>query len=170
MRVLSWSEPNYCAWFVLSVSSLPLSVMLSSCHTCIVFVPRALRQHYALAVALHRCNSRLGTKTTRRSWTFSLHEILKCAHLKFTIYSRKQTYIHITSANAVMLLLGSLRLTPIKPPLKNNYDLQTRLVWSNLLLTLRGAMFREVPLNQSPTVRPLKSVTTARQQLAEVKV
>ena len=31
-------------------------------------------------------------------------------------------------------------------------------------------MFREVPLNQSATVRPLKSVTTARLQLAEVKV
>ena len=116
--------------------------MVSSCHACIVFVPRALRRRCALAVALHRHNSGLGTKTTRRSWTFSLHEIFKCAHLKFTLYSRKQTYIHTTSANAVTLVWGSLRLTPIKAPLKNNYDPQRRLVWSNLLLTLGGAMFR----------------------------
>ena len=97
-------------------------------------------------------------------------QYLIVAHLKFTVYSRKQTYIHTTSANAVTLVWGSLRLAPIKALLKNNYDPQRHLVWSNLLLTLGGAMFREVPFNQSPTVRPLKSVTTARQQLAEVKV
>ena len=155
---------------MLSVSSLPLSVMVSSCHACIVFIPRASRRRCALAVALHQHNSGLGTKITRRSWTFCLHEIFNCAHLKFTVYSRKQTYIHTTSANAVTLVWGSLRLAPIKALLKNNYDPQRHLVWSNLLLTLGGAMFREVPFNQSPTVRPLKSVTTARQQLAEVKV
>ena len=94
MHGLTWSELNYCAWFVLSVSSLPLSVMVSSCHACIVFVPRASRRRCTLAVALHRRNSGLGTKTTRRSWTFSLHEIFKCAHLKFTVYGRKQTDIH----------------------------------------------------------------------------
>ena len=35
--------PEYYAWFVLSVSSLLLSVMVRSCHACInvVFVPRA---------------------------------------------------------------------------------------------------------------------------------
>ena len=39
MHGLTWSELNYCAWFVLSVSSLSLSVMVCSCHACI-FVPR----------------------------------------------------------------------------------------------------------------------------------
>ena len=46
----------------------------------------------------------------------------------------------------------------IKALLKNNYDPQRRLVWSEkLILTLRGAMFREAPLNQGATVKPLKS-------------
>ena len=45
--------------------------------------------------------------------TISLHEILKSAHLKFTVYGRKQTDLHTTSTNAVMLVWGSLRLSPI---------------------------------------------------------
>ena len=32
---LTWSELNYCVWFVLSVSSLSLSVMVRSCHACV---------------------------------------------------------------------------------------------------------------------------------------
>ena len=47
-----------------------------------------------------------------RETTFGLHEIFKCAYLKFTVYGRKQTYIHTTSANAVTLVWGSLRLAP----------------------------------------------------------
>ena len=35
MHGLAWSEFNYCTWFALSVSSLPLSVMLRSCHSCV---------------------------------------------------------------------------------------------------------------------------------------
>ena len=46
----------------------------------------------------------------------------------------------------------------IKVPLKNSFDPQRRLGWSEkILLTYRGAMFRDAPLNQSATVRPLKS-------------
>ena len=45
--------------------------------------------------------------------TFGLHEILNCTYLKFTVYCRKQTYIHTTSANAVTLVWGLLRLAPI---------------------------------------------------------
>ena len=45
-----------------------------------------------------------------------LPEIFKCTHLKFMVYGRKQTYIdtyiHKTSANAVTLVWGSLRLAP----------------------------------------------------------
>ena len=95
------------------MSSLPLSVMVSSCHVCIVFVPRASRRCCALAVAPHRHNSGLGTKTTPGSWTFGLHEIFKCAHLKFMVYGRKQTYTQLPHM-PVTLVWGSLRLTPIK--------------------------------------------------------
>ena len=57
--------------------------------------------------------------------------------------------------------------TLIKALLKNTYDPQRHLVWSEkILLTLRGPMLREAPLNQSTTMRPLKSEL----QLAEVKV
>ena len=45
--------------------------------------------------------------------TLGLHEIFKFAHLKFTVYGRGQTDIHTTSANAVTLVWGSLRLVPI---------------------------------------------------------
>ena len=38
-----------------------------------------------------------------------LHEIFKYAHLKFTVYGRKDTH---TFANAVTLVWGSLRLAP----------------------------------------------------------
>ena len=99
------------------VSSLPLSVMVFSCHACVnlrvVFISWALRRHCTLAVALHRHNSGLGISHARKHLrTFGLHEILKCAHLKFTVYGRKQTDIHTTSANAVTLVWSSLRLAP----------------------------------------------------------
>ena len=99
------------------VSSLPLSVMVCSCHACVnlrvVFVSWALRQHCTLAVALHRHDSGLGISHARNHLrTFGLHEILKCTHFKFTVYGRKQTDIHTTSANAVTLVWGSLRLAP----------------------------------------------------------
>ena len=116
MHGLTWSELNYqyVVWFILSVSSLPLSVMVRSCHACVpwvVFIPRLpLRRRYALAVALHRCDSRLRhieiVHETTRGSTFSLHEIFKCAHLNITVYVRKQTY----TQHPVTLVWGSLRL------------------------------------------------------------
>ena len=36
----------------------------------------------------------------------------KCYHLKFTVNGRKQASIHTHFRNAVMLVWGSLRLTP----------------------------------------------------------
>ena len=62
----------------------------------------------ALAVALHRCDSGLGILHAQNyPRTFDLHEILKCAHLNFTVYGRKQTdihtYMHTTSTNVVTL-------------------------------------------------------------------
>ena len=82
------------------VSSLPLSVMVCSCHACVnlrvVFVSWALRRHCTLAVALYRHDSGLGISHARNHLiTFGLHEILKCAHLKFTVYGRKQTYTQL---------------------------------------------------------------------------
>ena len=58
--------------------------------TRIVFVPRASRRRCALAVALHRRDSGLGIR---------MHETT-------------HTYTHTTSANAVTLVWGSLRLAP----------------------------------------------------------
>ena len=43
---------------------------------------------------------------------FGLHEILKYAHSKFTVYGRKYTYTQLPP-NAVMLVWGLLRLAPI---------------------------------------------------------
>ena len=67
-----------------------------------------------LAVALHQHDSGLGILHARNHpRTFSLHEIFKCAHLKFTVYGRKQTDIHKTFTIAVTLVWGSLRLPPV---------------------------------------------------------
>ena len=70
------------------------------------------------AVAMRASSSLLGFTPTRQraghiAYTKGLHEIFKYAHLKFTVYGRKHTYIHTTSANAVTLVWGSLRLVPI---------------------------------------------------------
>ena len=37
-----------------------------------------------------------------------------CAHLKFTVYGRKQASIHTHVRNAVTLVWGSLRLAPTR--------------------------------------------------------
>ena len=49
------------------------------------------------------------------AWTFNYHEILECAHLKFTVSGQsKQTNKHYTHlCNAVTLVWDSLRLTPM---------------------------------------------------------
>ena len=71
------------------------------------------RRRCALAVALHRRDSWLSILYARNyPRTFDLHEIFKCARLKFTVYGRKHRYIHTTFANAVTLVQGSLRLDP----------------------------------------------------------
>ena len=115
MRVLTWSKLNYRVLCVIStVCEQPALV----CHGQQLPCVHCLRSS-SFTLTLHSGRSPSSTqqwaghKTTRRSWTFSLHEIFKCAHLKFTVYGRKQTYIHTTSANAVTLVWGSLRLAPI---------------------------------------------------------
>ena len=40
--------------------------------------------------------------------------LVKYAHLKFTVYGRKQASIHTHVRNTVTLVWGSLRLAPIK--------------------------------------------------------
>ena len=103
----------YCLWAA-------LSVMVRSCHACVnwvVFIPRASHGCCTLPVALHQRDSGLGISHSHaRNYlrTFNLHEIFKCAHLKFMVYGRKQTYIHTTSANAVTLVWGLLTLTSTK--------------------------------------------------------
>ena len=102
MHGLAWSELNYCTWFALSVSSLPLSVMVHSCHSCVNlsrlrssgFTP-TLRSGSSPAPTRQRAGISHARNFQR---TFGLHEIFKCAHLKFTVYGCKQTYIHTTSA------------------------------------------------------------------------
>jgi len=69
MHGLTWSELNYSAWFVLFVSSLPLSVMVCSS-------PSPTWQ-WAGHIACMK----------------GLHEIFKYAHLKFTVYGHKHTVI-----------------------------------------------------------------------------
>ena len=90
MHGLTWSELNYCAWFVLSVSSLPLSVMVCSCHACVNsshlcslgFTPMLCSDSSPSPTR----DSGLGIS---HAWnyvrTFGLHEIF---HLKFTVYRR----------------------------------------------------------------------------------
>ena len=111
MHGLAWSELNYCAWFVLSVSSLPLSVMLHSCHAC---VNLSRLRSLGFTPMLHSGSS--PSPTQQRAGishaqnfprTFGLHEIFKCAYLNFAVYGRN---IHTTFANAVMLVWGSPQL------------------------------------------------------------
>ena len=116
----------YCAWFLLSVSSLLLSVMVSSCHAWVNLIRlRSLGFTPTLrsgrSPSLTR-DSGLAVQKLPQDLTFGLHEIFKCAHLKFTVYGRKQTDIHTTSANAVTLVWGSLRLAPINWLLDGNAD------------------------------------------------
>ena len=66
---------------ICTVSSLPLSVMVQSCHACVVFVPRA---SFTLTL-------RSGSSPSRRDSELGpkgFHEIFKYAHLKFTVCGR----------------------------------------------------------------------------------
>ena len=107
----AWTYLNsYYAWFVLSVSSLPLSVIVRSCHVCVnlrvVFVPWA-----SFALTLRSGSS--PSPTRQRCGHIRMHETNRLRSFKFTVYGCKQTDIHTTSANAVTLVWGSLRLAPI---------------------------------------------------------
>ena len=50
---------------------------------------------------------------TMQGHSFSLREVFKCAHLKFTVYGHKQANIHTHMCNAVPIVWCSLRLVPI---------------------------------------------------------
>ena len=88
---LTWSKLNNCVWFVSSVSSLPLSVMVRGCHAC----PNLSRlrsgflsRRWALAV---------GPSSTAGWHETSLRGIFKCAHLKFMVHGYKQAYTRISA-------------------------------------------------------------------------
>ena len=72
----------YCLWAAcpcLSWSAVAMRVL-----TWVVFIPRASHRCCALAVALYRRDSRLGISHAQNyPRTFGLHEIFKCAHLKY---------------------------------------------------------------------------------------
>ena len=70
------------------------------------------RVRVTLTLTLHRRSSRLGLSHAQNyPRTFGLHKIFKCAYLKFMVYGRKHTH---NFPNAVTLVWGSLRLTPIR--------------------------------------------------------
>ena len=98
----------YCLWA--ACPCLSWSTVAMRALTWVVFVPRA-----SFTLTLHFGSS----PSLTQQWagdiacTKGLHEIFKYTHLKFTVYGRKHTYIHTTSANAVTLVWGSLRLAPI---------------------------------------------------------
>ena len=84
--------------YVLSVSSLPLSVTVHSCHAY-VNLSCFVRQGSFTATL---CSGSSPSPTRQRAGparkTISLHEIFKPAHLKFTVRIWPQTDIHTTSS------------------------------------------------------------------------
>ena len=87
-----------------------MSVMVRSCHACVNFVPWAsftstLRSGSSPSPMRQRARPIACTKLP-----VDVREIFTCAHLKFTVYGRKQTDIHTISANAVTLVWGSPQL------------------------------------------------------------
>jgi len=88
----AWTYLNsYYAWFVLSVSSLPLSVIVRSCHVCVnlrvVFVP------WASFVPTLRSGSS-PSPTRQRRGHIRMRETTRVRSFKFTVYGCKQTDIH----------------------------------------------------------------------------
>ena len=92
MICMAWL-PEYYAWFVLSVSLL-LSVMVRSCHACVNFVPRVSFTSTLRSGSSPSPTRQRAGPAWNHPWTFSLHEIFTCVHLKFTVYGRKQTDRH----------------------------------------------------------------------------
>ena len=111
-------EANSTIGVICTVCKQPALVCHSSCHALMSSsffgLPSRQCRRCALAVALHRRNSGLGISHAQKLRTFGLHEIFKCAHLIYGIWpqTHRHTYIHTTSANAVTLVWGSLRLAP----------------------------------------------------------
>ena len=107
--------------------------MVRSCHAC------ATRSNFFFTPTLRSDSSPSPTIDLRQR--FSLCEIFKHAHLKFTVYGRKQASkqasIHTHVHNAVTLMWGSLMLAPIKAKLLADGDLE--IIKVHLLYTLRGA-------------------------------
>ena len=107
----------YCLW--VACTCLSWSTVAMCALTWVVYVSRASRQHCALAVALHRRHSGLGISSAWKLRSvfmkylkmrlFKIYGIWPQAY----IYTYIHTYIHTTSANAVMLVWGSLRLVPM---------------------------------------------------------
>ena len=102
----------YCLW--VACPCLSWSTVAMCALTWVVFVPRASHRYCALAVALHRRDSGLGISHARKLRSV----FMKCLKMRlFKIYgiwlqAYIHTYIHTTSANAVTLVWGSLRLAP----------------------------------------------------------
>ena len=82
---------SYCLWVASHCVSWSAVAMCAL--TWVIFVPWASRSCWALAVALHRCDSGLGIS---HAWNYlriiGLHEIFKCAYLKLMVYGRKHTH------------------------------------------------------------------------------
>ena len=73
----TWSELNYSTWFVLSVS-LPLSVMIHSCHATVHFVPRV---SFTPTLRSGSSPSQTRQRAGYIACTKGPHEIFKYAHL-----------------------------------------------------------------------------------------
>ena len=101
----------YCLW--VACPCLSWSTVATCALTWVVFIPRTSHWCCALAVVLHRRDSGLGISHARKT-TFSIHEILHLFKI-YSIWPQADIHTHtLTSANAVTLVWGSLRLAPIK--------------------------------------------------------
>ena len=107
----------YCLW--VACPCLSWSTVAMCALTWVVFVPRASRRRCALAVPLHRRDSGLGISHARKLRSVFM-KYLKMRLFKIfgiwpqaDIHTYIHTYIHTTSANAVALVWGSLRLARI---------------------------------------------------------
>ena len=86
---------------------LSWSVVAMCVLTWVVFVPQASRRRCTPVVALHRHIITCTKLPCPR--TFSLHEIFKCVHLKFTVYGRKHTYTQLPQCSHASVGLAQAR-------------------------------------------------------------
>ena len=109
MHGLTWSELNYCACqdlYCLWAACPCLSWSAVAMRASSSFLELPSCRHFALAVALHWRDS--GLDPSHAQTTFILHEIFTCTYNGIW----PQTDIHTTSANAVTLVWGLLKLAP----------------------------------------------------------